>query len=44
MKLVIAKKVKLRNKTFDQTGKVRNVVKLCGETQYVSSRVPTLTK
>ena len=44
MKFPLTKKVKMRNKTFDWTGKVRNVVKLCVETQYVSSRVPTLTK
>ena len=44
MKLLITKKVELRNKTFDWAGKIRNVMKLCGETQYVTSRVPTLTK
>ena len=29
MKLLIAKKVKLQNKTLDWKGKVRNVIKLC---------------
>lgn len=32
------------NKTFDSTGKLRNVVKLCAKTQNVINRVPTLTK
>lgn len=44
MKLPIGKKVKPRKKTFDWTGKVRHVVKLCGETQHVITRVPTLEK
>ena len=43
MKELIAKKVKLRNKTFHWTGKIRNVVKLCGEPQYVTNRVQTPT-
>ena len=43
MKVLIAKKVKIRNKTFDWTGKIRNVVKLCSEPQYVTNRVPTPT-
>ena len=43
MKVLIAKKVYLRNKIFDLTGKVRNGVKLSGEPQYVTNRVPTPT-
>ena len=44
MKVRIAKKVNPHNKTFHWTGKVRNLVKLCSEPQYVTNRVQTPTK